>query len=227
MTDQRYASGDHEIVHLHKKDAADDWMKNNSPLVGRESQIGELCKYVASASVKSFHVMSVWGIPGVGKSALVRKSCYEIKHDGEITFERYGWVDVSHPFNLWDFSRSILRNVHYSERDPNPIQECRKFLQDYPCLIVIDNLESKEDWDLIKDALVPRPCTPRPCTSVIIVITTEKSTATYCADSLELVYNVKGLDATAALDLLKNEVCFLYPNLYYFDPNLCVPLPLS
>ena len=42
--------------------------------------------------------------------------------------------------------------------------------------------------------------------SIIIVITNEASLALHCADRKELVFNVKGLEIGAAIDLFKKEV---------------------
>lgn len=54
-----------------------------------------------------FGVISVWGIAGVGKSTFVR-TIYN-SHD---QFEMYGWVNVSHPFNLRDLACSLLLDLH-------------------------------------------------------------------------------------------------------------------
>jgi hypothetical protein len=98
---------------------------------------------------------------------------------------KYGWVNVSHPFNLRDFSWSLL-----SDLDPealqakgtsdigvmgikDPIQECYKLLQEDECLVAIDDLQSTDEWDLIKAALPNEPCN----SCVIVVVTDEASVA--------------------------------------------------
>ncbi|KAM3298157.1 hypothetical protein ACQJBY_039897 [Aegilops geniculata] len=177
------------------KRVVNDWMENN-PLVGRESEMNELRSYTAGARFKSSPVISVWGIAGVGKSALVENLYYERMLRGQ--FEKYCWVDISYPFNLRDFSRSLLLD-HHSEKDP--IKECRQLLSKHKYLIVINNLRSKEDWDLIQATLVTRSSA-----SVIIVITTEASVATHCTNNEDQVFNVKGLEAGAAMDLFGKEV---------------------
>ncbi|XP_037463289.1 disease resistance protein Pik-2-like [Triticum dicoccoides] len=176
--------------------AVNEWM-DNFPLVGRESQMSELRNHTAKACFSDSPIISVWGIAGIGKSALVRNLYYDRMLQTN-QFTKYSWVDISHPFNLRDFSRSLLLD-HHSDKDP--IKECRDLLSKHKCLIVIDDLQSKEEWDLIKAALVSRPSS-----SVIIAITTEASLATYCANNEEQVFNVKGLEAAAAMELFRNEV---------------------
>lgn len=176
-----------------------DWI-TNYPLVGREPQMNELRRYTAGARFNNSPVISVWGIAGVGKSALVRNLFYDRMLKTK-QFNKYCWVDVSHPLNLRDFSRSLISD-HHSEKDP--IKECRELLSINQCLVVIDDLQSQEEWDLIQPALVSSSSA-----SIIIVITTEASIATYCTNNEEQVFNVKGLEAAAAMDLFMNEVCFL------------------
>ncbi|KAK1646450.1 hypothetical protein QYE76_064255 [Lolium multiflorum] len=199
-----------------KNNAATAWMKKNS-IIGRESEMNELREYTTRARFTSLQVISVWGIAGVGKSALLKKFfCDRIRTN---LFVKYGWVDVSHPFNLRDFSRSLLLDFHSESlqdkeaahhgtiRFKNPIQECRDLLEQHHCLVVIDDLQSKEEWDLIKGALLSRSSE-----SIIIVITTDSSIATCCADKEELVFNVKGLQDDAASDLFHQEVERMKPS---------------
>uniref|UniRef100_A0ACD5VML2 Uncharacterized protein n=1 Tax=Avena sativa TaxID=4498 RepID=A0ACD5VML2_AVESA len=176
--------------------AINEWLINN-PLSGRKSQLIELRSYTAKARFSNSRVISVWGIAGIGKSALVRNLYYDrMIHTNQ--FNKYRWVDVSHPFNLRDFSRSLLLDSH-SEKDP--IKECNEFLRKHQCLVVIDDVQSKEEWDSMQAALISRDSL-----SVIIVITTEASVATYCANIEEQVFDVKGLKAAAAFDLFRKEV---------------------
>jgi hypothetical protein len=179
------------------REAATYWMASY-PLVGRETEMNELRSYTAKVSFNNSRVISVWGIAGIGKSALVRNLYYDFMRRGGEQFKKYSWVDVSHPFNLRDFSRSLISD-HHSEKDP--IKECREFLSQPQCLVVIDDLQSKEEWDLIQSALIPRASL---CN--IIVITTEASLATYCTKNEDQVFNVKGLEADAAMNLFMKEV---------------------
>uniref|UniRef100_A0ACD6A4Q2 Uncharacterized protein n=1 Tax=Avena sativa TaxID=4498 RepID=A0ACD6A4Q2_AVESA len=201
----------HDTIDISKNSAATDWMVKN-PITGRELEMNELQAYTTDARFNYYKVISVWGIAGVGKSALIRNLfCYIICNTR--LFQKYGWVDISHPFNLRDFSRSLLldfdsesfegmetaprRNI----RMKNPIQECRDLLEQYHCLVIIDDLQSTEEWESIKAALLSRSSK-----SVIIAITTEASIATSCADKEELVFNVKGLQADATFSLFHQEV---------------------
>jgi DNA-binding NtrC family response regulator len=179
------------------KKEVDDWM---AKFVGREPQMNKLRGYTAGARFNNSPVISVWGIAGIGKSALVRNLYYDRMLYSK-QFNKYCWVDISHPFNLRDFSRSLIADYH-SEKDP--IKECHELLSQHQCLVVIDDLQSKEEWDLIQAALVSRSSA-----SIIIVITTEASIATYCTNNEDQVFNVKGLEADAAKELFMKEVCFL------------------
>ncbi|CAD6257377.1 unnamed protein product [Miscanthus lutarioriparius] len=153
-------------------------------------------------AISWFDQFSLFG--RVGKSVLVRNLYYERMLQKDPIFNKYGWVLVSHPFNLRDFSRSLLLDFHSEPIETlgmeDPIQECHKLLKEHPCL-VIDDVQSTEEWDLIQPSLVSRHSK-----SVIVVITTEESIATYCADNEEVVFNVKGLEAQASLDLFRKEV---------------------
>jgi hypothetical protein len=93
----------------------------------------------------------------------------------------------------------------------DPIQECHKLLKEHPCLVVIDDVQSTEEWDLIQPSLVSRHSK-----SVIIIITTEESTATYCADNEEVVFNMKGLEAQASFDIFRKEVFLIIRNIHVF-----------
>ncbi|KAM0887041.1 hypothetical protein ACQ4PT_029327 [Festuca glaucescens] len=160
-------------------------------------------------------VISLWGIAGVGKSALVR-NIYEDRMNRMVfycseTQRKYSWVDVPHPFRLMEFSRRLLlgfysKDLHAQEtaavgimEGQDTIQECCHLLQQYVCVIVIDGLRSTHDWDSIKAVFLSEPTQ----SSRIIVITTEQTVATHCAPDKRRVHNIKGLDAKDALRLFK------------------------
>uniref|UniRef100_R7W8B3 Disease resistance protein RPM1 n=1 Tax=Aegilops tauschii TaxID=37682 RepID=R7W8B3_AEGTA len=183
------------------KEEAKEWREENDGLVGRESQMTDLVKCLSEARVHSLPVMSVWGIAQVGKSALVKKLFYDTVlplQGGKSKYEDYYWVDVSHPFNMRDLYMTLLSDFH-SEKEPT--EECHRLLKKDWCLIVIDDLLSTKDWDMIQSALVSKHLK-----SVVIVITTDPIIAEYCTNKEELVFNVKALEATDAFDLFKKQV---------------------
>ncbi|TVU02200.1 hypothetical protein EJB05_52296, partial [Eragrostis curvula] len=189
-------------VYISKKNAAEEW-KNNCCFVERDSEMNQLDTYIANARMNDIHVISVWGIAGVGKSALVRNLYNSLIHTHDL-FVNYGWVAVSHPFNLRDFSRSLLSDLigpHHVMDIRDPIEECCKILETHRCLVVIDDLQSIEEWDLIHSAFVSSPSK----SSTIIVITTDASIATHCADKEEAIFNVKGLEAEGSFKLFEKQ----------------------
>lgn len=186
-------------------------------------------------------VTSVWGIAGLGKSSLVRSEYYKsliLVHGKPVRnvvmnyftnqfrakYEKYSWVDVPSPFNLAEFARRLFLDFHSDDcqakqtaaigmvEGQDPIQGCRKILAEGKCLVVIDDLRSEEDWDMIKAAFLPHL---RSGDSAMVVITSQPTVARRCVmnDESKMV-NIKGLHANAAFLLFK-KVCLL--------PETCSP----
>lgn len=146
-------------------------------------------------------VTSVWGIAGVRKSAPVKSFYYKTMIGDLEQVRKYSWVDVPQPFNLTDFSRKLIMDFNSDDLDAkeaiavgmieghDPIQECRKLLQEENYFVVFDGLCSIHDWDMIKDVLLSEPIK-----GTIFVITNAKAVARHCVDQEDRVFNVKGLD---------------------------------
>jgi hypothetical protein len=159
----------------------------------------------------------VWGIAGVGKSTLVRSVfCHAMlglrqsvqTADGRSTdlygrhgFTMFSWVDVPHPFNLTDFSRCLLLDFHSDDiqakeaaavgivQGQDPIQGCCEFLRKYKCLVVVDGLGSRDDWDSIRDAFLSEPTK-----GWIIVITNNENVAKYVVSEEQHAFNAQDLE---------------------------------
>jgi hypothetical protein len=140
----------------------------------------------------------VCGVAGAGKSFLVE--ALRTHHNGWYSYGSYT-VSVPHPFDIMNFCQSLFLEFDLPppEEGKDIFWSCWKYLENHECLVVIDGLRSKEDWDLIEANLIPSAL-PGGC---IIVITREESVARHCATSADAVCRVKGLEAEAARRLFK------------------------
>ncbi|XP_037468360.1 uncharacterized protein LOC119340541 [Triticum dicoccoides] len=172
-------------------------------------------------------VIAVWGVAGVGKSALVRlfyymniiglrgvNPLYSVVSMFRDSFldqvTKYSWVDVPHPFNMTDLSRRLLLDFHSDDAEAketeargimegqDPIQRCRKLMHQDRCFVVIDGLRAMDDWDFIKTAFLSEPI--KGC---VVVITNDETIATQCVDKEDHVINVKGLEAYTSFQLFR------------------------
>lgn len=177
--------------------------EENWKLVRREDDMNRIGNCLARHGV-----ISVWGIAGVGKSALVKNWYYKKLLNEK--YRMYGWVDVHHPLILQDFCRRLLLDFYSDDlqaketalvgmmEGQDPIQGCRKILSDKKCVVVIDGLQSTHDWDLIKSLFLSQHSE-----SHIILITNEERVATHCTYNTDGMVNVKCLEADAAIELFK------------------------
>ncbi|CAO2149687.1 unnamed protein product [Urochloa humidicola] len=191
-------------------------------LLGRDSEVDVLFE-----QIREGRLISLWGMPGVGKSGLV----WDIycKRQTSDKLWKHAWVSVSYPFNPTDFSRSLLLNLQskstssketYSNTNlaKDPIQECPNLLHKYVYLVVIDGLQSKEDWDWIKSNLIGSGGS-RSC---IITITSDESIAKHCAVSSNdaVVHNIKGVEADAALEVFKKVCKSCFPFSFHLSTSI-------
>ena len=120
----------------------------NCGLLGRDTEAHELFEQTQERR----HI-SVWGMPGVGKSVIVGAIYYKPRTSDN--FKKHAWVNVCHSFNPTDFSRSLLLDLHsestsveeiYSKtlKTDDHIKVCQLLLHEYKCLIVTDGLRSRK-----------------------------------------------------------------------------------
>ncbi|KAJ1256184.1 hypothetical protein BS78_K068100 [Paspalum vaginatum] len=171
-----------------KKNNTKEWLRKNR-LIDRRAD-----KDWLSGSYPK--VQTVFGMAGVGKSYIVRHVYYSEVIKDNTTFEKFGWVDITHPLNIRDFSWNLLLDLHSGSLQ----RACHQLLKKFTCLIVIDGLKSKEEWDSIKSALAFEHDDNGSC---IIVIAYEESVAKYC--SSDNWWGVEGLEIDEAFELFKNE----------------------
>jgi hypothetical protein len=180
-----------------KKTAGRPWTLRHQ-LYGRHTDIRWLFWLTQKGGV-----VSVWGMSGVGKSYLIQHFYY-INQKQRSSY-MFGWVNVSHPFDVRDFFRRLLWDLNSSSPQDHmikePIQACRDYLQTQkkPYFIVVDGLQSTEEWNLIKLAFDFETRSNK--RNIVIIITNEESVADYCAEDKKSVWNVKGLEVSQAIEL--------------------------
>ncbi|PAN35931.1 hypothetical protein PAHAL_6G245100 [Panicum hallii] len=163
-------------------------------------------------------VISVWGMGGVGKTSLVQ-SVYRSQELGSL---KHAWVTAVRPFNyesiirnlVWQLQKDIQEDPAEASQKKREIQpgktmeqelakktmeqELAHLLQTQKCLIVIDDLSSIEEWNLIKEHLAKA--------TRIIVTSREKYVAKYCSREDMNIYGLQSLEYAAAFDLFKRKV---------------------
>lgn len=184
--------------------------------VGRDVEANDLL-----GLVKRHRHVSVWGPPGVGKTALV-KDVHE--KSAELFPKRRYWADVSHPFEGEGLAHDLivsgllqsgaqevqrhLQRITASAADGKLVRRCRLTLNLSPdkYMVVIDGVRSKRVWDWIKTNITGR--TQDGC--CVVTVTADESIARYCAEtSGGEVYRVNSLDAPATLGLFRKKAPFI------------------
>lgn len=167
------------------------------------------------------HVVSVLAFEYLGALAIVRSLYF--RHVLQQTFHKYAWVNVSDPFDQVDFFRRMLLNLHMESLVEDPVRECRKLLHGYRCLVIIDCVQSKEEWDsIISETFYSKEEVSGTFRSCIVVFTGEQSVARHCAatedfvftkDKLtrERLYTIDGIHEDRISSYLFEKVCSSVP----------------
>lgn len=144
---------------------------------------------------------------GLGKTALAR-SIYE-KRDTFGIFNMYAWLTLSRSFKLEEVLRNLIVELEKAglTRKENLktmntedlIKELNRLLHNENYLIVLDNVSSIEDWNILIQLFQDEQCTSR-----IIVTTRDRSVAELC--SRENMYKLEALKDDDALELFKKKV---------------------
>ncbi|CAM0913291.1 unnamed protein product [Alopecurus aequalis] len=179
-------------------------------LIGREMERSHLIKLISEQG-EQCRVMSIWGMLGIGKTALT-KSVYQ-SQELSCMFDQGAWVSVMRPFNLDDVLTSLARQLKFGDSSvlgqanskamgPRRLEseESIKPLNGLRSIIVLDGVLSTEEWKLIKPYLLATNA------SRIIVTTTEATVAEHCSTAFKNIYKLQALDDASALELFKSKV---------------------
>jgi hypothetical protein len=180
---------------------------------GYRTDAGEL-----NLKLKHGGVFSLWDTRD-GKSTLIDEVYASTMNNSEASdkgeFERHNWVDVPQPFDLQVFAVRLLLNFRLGDFDAEEIaavgmmeeigivKGCCKILRESDCLVVINGLQSADDWDLIKTNFLPEPTK-----SCVLVITNEETVAKHCADHKIHMIHGEDLEAGIAFDRVRKVWLF-------------------
>ncbi|VAH86166.1 unnamed protein product [Triticum turgidum subsp. durum] len=164
-----------------------------SRLIGRGDQKKEIIERITNKYLHEFHVISLWGMGGIGKTALAR----EIYHSHEISimFEKRVCVTITHPFNSETLLKSLT--MQFGVKNEKNLRRC---LEGRRYLLVLDDLSSLAEWNAIKQYL------PQTAASCIIITTREEHIAKHCSKNGRNIYKLKQLGPDDAYTLFTKKV---------------------
>uniref|UniRef100_A0A8R7QNP7 Disease resistance protein RPM1 n=2 Tax=Triticum urartu TaxID=4572 RepID=A0A8R7QNP7_TRIUA len=182
-------------------------------LCGRETEKFFLIKLVGQPDNKCCTVISVWGMGGLGKTSLVRS----IYRSQELGGWKRAWATALRPFKPEVLLRDLALQLQNTiQEDPVGAttgaqkksisvmnlqelkEELARVLKMKRCLVVLDDILSTSEWELVKSCLYNA--------GRIIVTTRENGIAKHCSVEDKNRYHLGGLKEDAALDLLKKKV---------------------
>ncbi|CAL4980390.1 unnamed protein product [Urochloa decumbens] len=193
-----------------------------SQLIGREGEILEVIGLILNENNQQSHqVISVWGMGGLGKTTLVNGVYYSPKLSDK--FDKRAFVTIMRPFDPAEHLRRLIVGLHEGSSTKEELlvnsvstkkkllasmdvkdltKEVTRLLETKSCLIVLDDLSSTTEWDLLMPKL------PQMKISRIIVTTREENIAKHCTGSGKhgTVHNLKVLEPEDALLLFNKKV---------------------
>ncbi|KAM3336428.1 hypothetical protein ACQJBY_030437 [Aegilops geniculata] len=164
-----------------------------SRLIGRGNQKEEIIKLISNKDLQHFHVFSLWGVGGIGKTTLVT----DIYQTQEISsmFDKRDCATVMRPFNPATLIRSLT--MQFGGKNETDLRRC---LEGRKYLLVLDDLWSIGEWDAIKQYL------PETAASCIIVTTREVNIAKHCSKDERNIYKLNHLGPVDACTLFTKKV---------------------
>uniref|UniRef100_A0ACD5YWL9 Uncharacterized protein n=1 Tax=Avena sativa TaxID=4498 RepID=A0ACD5YWL9_AVESA len=186
-------------------------------LIGRGKEKSDIIELIREqASTEQFEVIALWGMGGLGKTTLVK----DVQQSKEVRdmFGKHAFVTVLRPFKLEELLRTLAVQLDarkgamdFAGDTPKNIAsmgvaELTKVLvrlsEGNSCLIVLDDLSSTAEWDLILPCLfsMKNP-------SLVVVITTRREDiAKHCCKKSKCIRLLNCLEEKDACFLLTKKV---------------------
>ena len=125
-------------------------------LLGRSIEKSKLIALVGQPEDNmGFKVISVWGMGGIGKTILAQS----VYRSPQLGSWKRAWATALRPFNPESIIRKLGIDLLGSSEKTTTMElaelteKLSKFLKGEKCLIVLDDISSVEEWDMVKSCL--------------------------------------------------------------------------
>ncbi|KAE8779885.1 Disease resistance protein RPM1 [Hordeum vulgare] len=174
-------------------------------LTGREKEKSDIIEQILEYSgTQQIQVIAVWGKGGVGKSTLIR-DVYESQEVNQM-FEQHAYVTVLQPFKLEQILSSLAFQLDGRNVASTGVIDFDGLLdwclQEKSCLIVLDDLSSTTEWDIILPSLLAM----NRQRLVLLIITRQEDIAKHCCQKTKCIHLLNGLEEKDACDLFTEKV---------------------
>ncbi|KAL5566405.1 hypothetical protein UlMin_029569 [Ulmus minor] len=173
--------------------------------VGNEGGMTELVTQLTKEGNLGSPFISIYGMGGLGKTTLAKM----VYHHKEVRkhFNCFAWVFVSQQFqpeNIWkEVLNLVSPSVGIEGMEQGQLAEkLYDVLKEGKCLVVLDDVWNKVDWDLLKAGFPEKTARSK------ILITTRRRDVAEHADRRGFLYQPQHLDDTASWELLKKKAYF-------------------
>ncbi|CAM0957558.1 unnamed protein product [Alopecurus aequalis] len=186
---------------------------DESHIIGREKEKTDIIRLVSNEVGQQCHVISVWGMGGIGKTTLV-KDIYR-RQELSDKFDKRAFATIMRPVIIEKLLEDLVKQLeevdHHenknmrSKKEPATLEanklKLAKILQRKRCLIVLDDVSSTAEWNKVQEFSGGMEHTTR-----IIVTTREYDIAKHCSEKQENIYELKFLGDNDARVLLAKKV---------------------
>ncbi|XP_027082343.1 putative disease resistance protein At1g50180 [Coffea arabica] len=133
----------------------------DSTFVGMKDDINKLMSLVIYKGGCNHPIVSIWGMGGSGKTTIARR----IYNDGKIRhyFDAFAWVCISQQCQIRKNLEEILQHIFTDAKskeemksmaDGELVEELYKQQKEKKCLVVLDDVWNRIDWDCLKRAFL-------------------------------------------------------------------------
>ena len=198
-----------------------------SQLIGRRKEKSDIIELIREqARTQQFEVIALWGMGGLGKTTLIK----EVQQRKEVNdmFDKHAFVTVLRPFKLQELLRTLVVQLDARKEalnfqgdtqtkvDSMGVVQLTEVLvrrsEKNSCLIVLDDVSSTTEWDLVLPILVAMKTS-----SLVVVITTRREDiAKHCCKKSRFIRLLNRLEEKDAFNLFTEKVLKEYYSRIHF-----------